>query len=541
MNTRDRRLTPTSTALAAGWPEAVDREATEVKPDTASDFYLDGEGTSGDKEKSESKDTVRLIPNNIHNIQKIKIKKKYNYRVPVQYPDGKPGMPTSNKKANKLLEEGKAEIIKNKLNIFAIKLKFWPIYRNLQPMALLIDPGSAFTGIAVMSNRCINISYMLELPGYKKGSKPFTVINKQGKKIQKYHNAIVDRMTERRMLRRGRRHRKCRRREEKWLNRSKKGKLAPSMLAKKQLELEMVKVLSKLYPIQIIGFEDISFNHWGDKDGTKGQFFSQVEIGKNWLLDRLGKIPNIIEIKNIKGYETARRREQLKLPKEEDKTRRSKTSHVTDCIAMGSIILNIIDYPKNKFHFDIISRPKYNRRSLFSYEPGKGGIFERYGGHIPNLPVFKGLRKGDYVEATAPVEKKIYRGWISGYTGDRIYTSDFDWNQSQSFSVENVRLLDRNHGLINGRLSYIKDMIDICQFGSKQIDTENKIIDSKEINHIIDAKKKAEKDTIKESNKQDKTIQQGIDGNNMIKVKKETKIEKMPLDNSVQRGIDDAW
>ncbi len=82
-------------------------------------------------------------------------------------------------------------------------------------------------------------------------------------------------------------------------------------------------------------------------------------------------------------------------------------------------------------------------------------------------------------------------------------------------------------------------MIDICQFGSKQIDTENKIIDSKEINHIIDAKKKAEKDAIKESNKQDKTIQQGIDGN-MINVKKETKIEKK-LDNSAQIGIDDAW
>jgi hypothetical protein len=155
------------------------------------------------------------------------------------------------------------------------------------------------------------------------------------------------------------------------------------------------------------------------------------------------------------------------------------------------------------------------------------------------VPIFKGLRKGDYVEAKAPNLKKIYRGWISGYTDDRIYISDFDWNQSPSFSVDNIRLLDRNHGLINGRLSYIKDMIDICQFGSIQLDTENKIINSKDINRIIETKKKAVKDAIKESNKQDKTIQQGIDGN-MIKVKKEIKIEKK-LDNSVQRGIDEAW
>ena len=53
---------------------------------------------------------------------------------------------------------------------------------------------------------------------------------------------------------------------------------------------------------------------------------------------------------------------------------------------------------------------------------------------------FKGLRKGDYVEARSTVKKKIYRGWISGYTGDRIYISDFDWNQSPSFGIDNVKL-----------------------------------------------------------------------------------------------------
>ncbi len=425
MNTRDRRQTPTNTVLVAGWDEAVDREATELKADTASAFYLDGEGTS--KNSKESKDIARLISNKPNILDKKtlenkKISKKNNYRVPVQYPDGKPGMPTSNKRANKWLKEGNAEIVRNKLNIFAIKLKFWPIYRNLQSMALLIDPGSSFTGIAVMSKKCILISYMLELPGYKKGSKPFTVVNRHGKKIEKWHNTIVDRMTDRRRLRRSRRHRNCRRRECRFLNRSKKGKIAPSMLAKKQLELEVVKELNEIYPISVIGFEDVSFNHFKDKDGTKGQFFSQVEIGKNLLLDRLGKIS---DIKIIKGYETSNRREQLKLPKEGDKTKRSIKSHVTDCIAMGSIIHNILDIPKNKFRFDVISRPKYSRRILFAEQPNKDGITERAGGHIPHTPIFKGLRKGDYIECRAPNLKKIYRGWISGYTSDKIYTSDW--------------------------------------------------------------------------------------------------------------------
>jgi len=506
MKKRDRRLTPTNTTLVAGWDEAVDREATEVKPDTASAFYLDGEGASENLKSKEdkSKDIARLIPNKDLKIQiynKVNISKKNDYRVPVLYPDGKPGMPTSNKRANKWIEERNAEVVRNKLNVFAIKLKFWPIYRNTQPTVLCIDPGSSFTGIAVMSKRCILISYMLELPGYKKGSKPFIVTNRHGNKIERYHNTIVDRMTKRRELRKGRRHKNCRRRECRYLNRTKKGKIAPSMLAKKQLELEVVNGLSKLYPITIIGFEDVVFNHWEDKDGAKGQYFSQVEIGKSWLLDRLKKIPNIVEIKNIKGYETAIRREQLKLPKEGDKTKRSIKSHVNDCIAMGSIIHNTLDIPKNKFRFDIVSRPKYSRRVLFAEQPNKDGITERYGGHIPHTSTFKGLRKGDYVEAKAPNLKKIYRGWISGYTDDRIYISDFDWNQSPSFSVDNIRLLDRNHGLVNLRLGWIKDTIDI---------------DSKY-----------------------NTKQQGIEGD-FIKITKEKEI-KMKIDKTIQKEIEDAW
>jgi len=556
MKRRDRRPTPTDTSLIAGWDEAVHREGMEVKPDTASekaDFVshsltedtisanktvLDGEGTSKNSSNSkESMDTARIIPDNknsemIKDLKtkkvKSKIPKRFSYRVPVLYPDGKPGMPTTNKRANKWIDEGKAEIVKNKLNIFAIKLKFWPIYRNLQQIVLLIDPGSTFTGIAVMSKRCINISYMLELPGYKKDSKPLIIEKKlkrvdknNGKivKIEKWPNTIVERMETRRRLRRSRRHRNCRRRECRFLNRSKKGKLAPSMLAKKQLEYEVVKELVKLYPIIEIGFEDVAFNHYKDVDGIKGQSFSQVEIGKNWLLDRLRKIVPENRLKIIKGYETARRREQLKLPKSEDKTARMRQSHVTDCVAMGTIVLGLDKLPPSRFKFDVISRPKYSRRVLFAEQPGKGGIFERAGGHIPHTDIFKGLRKGDYVEARLPLDKKMIRGWISGYTGNRIYISSYDWEQYPSVSPKNVRLLDRNHGLINLRLSWIKDTENICQFGTKQtilateLHAEGKNVNIGQIKDMIKVKKKEKKIMIKESNEiyESSTIQKGID------------------------------
>ena len=577
------RLTPTSTSLTVGRTEAVSREITELKADTASEKtcldggnptegtisanknVLDGEGTSKDS-NSESIDTARLIPNNnseiIKNLDdkknlkvKNKILKRFSFRVPVLYPDGKPGMPTTNKRANKWLKEGKAKTVKNKLNVFAIQLKFWPIYRNTQPIVICIDPGSTFTGIAVMSKKCILISYMLELPGYKKDSKPIIIEKKlkngKTKKIEKWHNTIVERMETRSRLRRSRRHRNCRRREERWLNRS-KNKLAPSMLAKKQLELETVKVLSKLYPVTDIGFEDVSFNHYKDVYGIKGQSFSHVEIGKNWLLDRLRKIA---EITIIKGYDTARRREQLKIPKSIDKTARSRTSHANDCVAMGTIILNLNRLPPSRFKFDVISRPKYARRVLFAEEPGKGGIFERYGGHIPNDEIFKGLRKGDYVEAKAPRLKNVYRVWISGYTGDRIYVSSYDWEQYPSFSVDNVKLLDRNHGLINSRLSWIKDQDELFDqmTGIKQIDAEGNDVNIIQVKEMINRKKKEEKRLVKKSNEMYKTIQMGADGNitniaqigDTIKMKKKEENDIIKKSNdtykTIQKGIDDAW
>jgi len=218
-------------------------------------------------------------------------------------------------------------------------------------------------------------------------------------------------------------------------------------------------------------------------------------------------------IKIIKGYETARRREQLKLPKSEDKTARIRQSHVTDCIAMGTIVLGISNIPISRFKFDVISRPKYSRRVLFAEQPGKGGIFERAGGHIPNDKIFKGLRKGDYVEVRLPLDKKMIRGWISGYTGNRIYISSYDWEQYPSVSPKNVRLLDRNHGLIDLRLSWIKDAEDICEFGTKQIDPEGNRVNIGQIKDMIKVKNKEKKMMIKESNKiyESSTIQKGID------------------------------
>jgi hypothetical protein len=465
MKKRDRRLTPKSTSLALGDQSSIDKmfddwsseavpESTELKADTASAIFLKGEGTS--------KDNARIISNKNLKRKEERKKAKNNHRVPVLNPDGTPAMPTTNRRANKWLKEKKAKKVRNKLGIFQIQLLKEPSGRNKQDIVLTNDPGSAFTGIGVISKKAVLYGATLELPGYKAGSKPKIEKNRFGKKIEKYPNTIIEGMDKRRELRRSRRHRNCRRRLARWLNRS-KSKIPPSILARKILELKVITELSKIYPISMNGFEDIKFNHFKDKEGVKGQFFSHVEVGKNWILEEMKKI---CEVKIIRGYETNIRRQQLELKKEGDKTVRSVDSHVNDCIAMGSIILGLGIETRNKFKFDTITRPKYSRRILHLEQPSKGGIRRKYGGSTTD---WTNIRKGDYVEAIQG--KKIFKGWVSGFIDDKriISVSDFDWKRIGQFGESNIRLLDRNHGLLIERLYMEKERMEVCKYGTVQI------------------------------------------------------------------------
>lgn len=461
MKKRDRRLTPKSTSLPLGnqssinkmfddWSSEAVPESTELKADTASVIFLKGEGTSKDNARIISALTKKSIR------KEERKKAKNNHRVSVLNPDGTPAMPTTNMRANKWLKEKKARKVRNKLGIFQIQLLKEPSGRNKQDIVLTNDPGSVFTGIGVISKKAILYGTTLELPGYNKDSKPKIENNMFGKKIEKYPNAIVDGMDKRRQLRRSRRHRNCRRRPSRWLNRT-KTKIAPSILARKRLELKVIKELSKIYPVNMIGFEDIKFNHFKDKEGIKGQFFSHVEVGKNWILKEMKKI---CEVNIIRGYETNIRRQQLGLKKEGDKTVRSVDSHVNE--------LGI--ETKNKFKYDTITRPKYSRRILHLEQPAKGGIRRKYGGSTTD---WTDIRKGDFVEAIQG--KKIFRGWISGFIDDKriISVSDFDWKRIGQFGESNVRLLDRNHGLLIERLYMEKERMEVCRYGTAQVSIDD--------------------------------------------------------------------
>ena len=333
-----------------------------------------------------------------------------NPRVPVFAPDGEPLMPTKASRARRWIREGKAKPVRTKLGIFAVQLTREPSGRDKQPIVLGIDPGSKYTGMAVASAKATLYSYNLELP-----------------------DNIKDRVAKRRELRRNRRYRKCRQRKCRFLNRM-GHKIAPSILARKQLELCIAQELAKVYPISEIKVEDVAFDHRTKKYGKN---FSQVEIGKNWLIAELSKIAPTT---TAKGWQTAQRRKELGLKKTSDKAARVPEAHVTDAIALCSLALGDINL--TPFPFDVITRPKYSRRKLHMEQPAKGGVRRQYGGTTTPF-VF---RKGDYVEATQG--NKTVRGWVSGYTKNKISVSDFNWRRIGQFVVSKVRLLERNMGLL---------------------------------------------------------------------------------------------
>ena len=385
-SSRDGRQTPCYASLVAGSDAVFPGDTGSVRNDTAS--VLKVEGTPSGKYRN------GIIS-----------------RVPVFAPDGEPLMPTKSSRARKWIKSGKAKPIRTKLGVFAVQLTVEPSGRAKQPVVVGIDPGSKYTGMAVATRKAILCGFNLELPDY-----------------------IKARMDKRRELRRNRRYRKCRRRKSRGLNRV-GHKIAPSILARKQLELRVLRELAKIYPIDKIAVEDVAFDHRKKK---YGKYFSHVEAGKKWFKAELEKIA---PVKLFRGWQTSVRRKKLGLEKSSRKEGRVPEAHVTDAIALCSLVI-CDEIEPTSFHFDVIRRPKYSRRKLHLEQPSKGGIRRRQGGTTTPF-VF---RKGDYVEAVKGRRK--VRGWVSGYTKNLISVSDFDWKRLDQFVISKVRLLERNTGFL---------------------------------------------------------------------------------------------
>jgi len=354
-------------------------------------------------------------------------------------------MPTTPARARKWIESGKAIKRWSDCGQFYVQLTVEPSGRATQDIVIGIDPGKKYSGIGVQSAKVTLYTAHLVLP----------------------FQTVRDRMDARRLMRRSRRGRRINRkvaftqrahRQRRFANR-RRGQLAPSIRANRQLELRIVSELCKLYPVTEIRYEyvraDVDLTS-GRKKARSGKGFSAVMVGQKWMLKQLEQFAPVVIA--IEGYQTASTRKHLRLTKNKaDKSKAEFNTHAMDGVAIAaSYFVKYRKYHKvgedgadwfgsvqvTKAPFFVIRRPPISRRQLHLMVPSIGGLRRKYGGTTTR----HGVRKGDLVKAE--MAGRVCVGWVSGDTQRQISVSDANWKRLGQFTAAKVSLIARSTGLV---------------------------------------------------------------------------------------------
>lgn len=225
-------------------------------------------------------------------------------------------MPTTASRARRWVKTGKAKSLWSDLGVWSVQLLIELSGHNTQPIAVGLDPGKRYSGVAVQSEKFTLSMFHLVLIGF---------IPKQGTAIA----GVKEKMSYRAMLRRGRRGRrinrkvmfKLRNHRQKRFNNRRQAKLAPSIRSNKLLELRVVRELCKLYPISAIVVEKVRADvdcTSGRKGAKSGKGFSPVMVGQEFLFAELEKLAPVVKREGWQkdGNGTSQIRKHLGLVKE---------------------------------------------------------------------------------------------------------------------------------------------------------------------------------------------------------------------------------
>jgi hypothetical protein len=380
-------------------------------------------------------------------------------RVPVVSQDGKPLMPTKASRARRWVKQGFAVGKWSDIGIYYVQL-LQPSGEETQPVVVGVDPGKSYAGIGVQSSRFTLAQFHLILP----------------------FGRVRERMEQRRMLRRSRRSRrinrkrpfKLRNHRQKRFDNRKQSKIPPSIKASRQLELRVVRELSKIFPITTIGYERVraDIDRTKRKSAKSGRGFSPVMSGQNWAIEQMKSIASVFirEGWQKDGNGTSQIRKHLGLEKDkENKGAAKPETHAVDGVALASgyfvkyqrhITANaqgylwkgevqITDSPfKIITRLGAVKRGKeygFFRRQLHFEVPDKTGTRKRKGGTVTPF----GLRVGDLVKAEK--SKEVYIGYIGGFTNTdkskNVSVCDYTWKRIGQFTPSKVQLVRRDNGL----------------------------------------------------------------------------------------------
>lgn len=283
--------------------------------------------------------------------------------VPVMGPDQQPLMPTTPARARRWIKSGRATPFW-KGGLFCIRLNDEPSAREVQPIAVGIDPGSKREGYSVVSAAHTYLNIQAEA--------------RQGVKEVEQDSS---------RMRRTRRNRNTPCRKPRPNRRQSKKQLPPSTKARWQWKLRLACFLCKLFPVSVFVVEDIKARTRGKKRWD--QSFSPLEVGKQWFYAELGRLA---PVQTKQGYETCALREQLGLKKTSNKLAEVWQAHCVDAWVLARATVGGRRSPDNT-RLVCMAPFVWHHRQLHRFQPEKGGKRKPYGSTLS-----QGIKRGTLVK-----------------------------------------------------------------------------------------------------------------------------------------------
>lgn len=293
--------------------------------------------------------------------------------VPVLDQLQRPLMPTTPQRARRWIKSGQATPFW-KGGIFCIRLNRQPSAREVQQVAVGLDPGSKKEGYSV---RSVTHTYLNIQADARAG--------------------VKDRVKQRRRMRRNRRGRSTPCRQPRHNRKRSTKKLPPSTRARWQWKLRLARFLCHLFPVNVFVVEDIKARTTGKRGWDRS--FSPLEVGKQWFYSELGKLA---AVQTKQGYETKALREQLGLKKTSKKMAVVWEAHCVDAWVLAFSALGGHKTPDDTQLLCITPLVWYHRQ-LHRIEPEQGGKRKSYGGTLS-----LGIKRGTLVNH--PTHGKAYIG-----------------------------------------------------------------------------------------------------------------------------------
>lgn len=282
--------------------------------------------------------------------------------VPVIDKNQSPLMPTTPSRAARWIESGKATPFWRK-GVFCVRLNVEPSARNVQRIAVGVDPGSKREALTAKSASHTYLNILCDAVTWVKDK---VEVRRNMRKARRFHNTP------------------CRQNR---MNRS-RGSLPPSTKARWQLKLRVAKIITSMMPVSEFVVEDVSAITMKGKRRWNASF-SPLECGKKYFYGELSKLGRV---ETRKGLETHGTRTSLGLRKSKGKLDESFDAHNVDSWVLANMATGGHTSPDNKAVLRMIPL-NFHRRQLHVLQFAKGGIRKRYGGTMS-----LGLKRGGLVK-----------------------------------------------------------------------------------------------------------------------------------------------